>query len=195
MKKLIIASRNENKAQELKAIFSCLDYDILTLKEAGCVIDAQELGKTFKEIALSKAMQYYLAMGIPCISDDSGLCIDAFDGFPGIMSKRFAGANRSDENRNDIIIDTLHKHDLTQSPASYHAAMAYYSKDLHFVVEGVCQGVVKDKKSGSNGFSYDPIFWYKGRTFADMTEEEKNEVSHRGIASRLMIEKLKEINK
>ena len=193
MRKLIIASNNENKAQELKSIFSCLDFDILTLKEAGCIVDAQELGKDFKEIALSKAMQYYLAMNIPCISDDSGLCIDAFQGFPGIMSKRFAGNNKTDEDRNNIIIETLHRNGLTESKASYHSAMAYYSKDLHFVVEGVCNGIIKDQKSGSNGFSYDPIFWYGDRTFADMTEDEKNKVSHRGQAARLMIDQLKHV--
>lgn len=198
MKTLIAASNNANKIHEIKAILSDLDYIILSLKDAGIDIDPEENGSTFEENALIKARDASKYTMFDVIADDSGLEVDCMNGLPGVMSKRFAGENSSDKDNNLYLIEKLKTFNLKKFNARFICTIAYIdNKGNELIFKGTCDGEIITKAMGSNGFGYDPFFYipkYK-KTFAQLTDEEKNAISHRGNALRALKKYLEKGNK
>ena len=197
MIKVVLATRNKNKINELKAFFkelSSLDITVLSLDDIGYYGEIEENGTTFEENAISKA-SVPAKLGYIGIADDSGICVDALGGAPGIYSARFSGGN--DEDNNDLLLEKLKGE--TNREAKYVCAMACvfpdHSKD--FVVKGECYGKILHERCGDKGFGYDPLFYYEpyGKTFAEIELSKKNEVSHRGVAMRHFINELSKVLK
>lgn len=182
----ILASNNKGKIFEFK---SSLGIEIKTLEEAGVTEDIEEFGVTFEQNALIKAQA--IGKMFPdaiIISDDSGLEVRALDFAPGIYSKRYSGAKTNiDEENNKLLLDELS--DVSDRFARFRTVLCVYNQNLDICnfYNGVVEGEIAEELAGDNGFGYDPIFIYEGKSFASLTSIEKNKVSHRGNA----IKKLK----
>ncbi len=191
--KLLVATNNQGKLKEFNEILGELGIECVSLKDMGITVDVEETGTTFLENALLKAKEIYKIAGIPTISDDSGLMVDVLNGEPGVYSARYAG-EPSDDNKNmdKLLLNLKGKENRTAQFKSVIAAV--FSEEDILVSEGTCEGVIIDEKRGDNGFGYDPIFYVEtySKTFAEMTDEEKNSLSHRGNAIRALKEQLKE---
>ena len=194
--KLIFATSNKDKAREIAEILEGTPFVVTTMKEEGFDPDIVEDGKTFEENALIKARAVHaLAKGAYVMADDSGLCIDALDGAPGIYSARFCGENSTYPEKFAKIFEMLKDVPEEQRTAKFVCSIAVVRPDgSEFTVRGEICGVLHEKPMGDGGFGYDPIFYVPefGMTTAQMTKEQKNSISHRGKASRAMAEKLKE---
>lgn len=186
MKTIIFATQNQNKLNEVKAMLQ--DFKILGLKEMDYLDDIPETGTTFYENARLKVEFIYEKFGLDCFSDDSGLSIDALDGDPGVYSSRYAG-EPADTNKNieKVLAEMKGK---TNRQAHFITVIAMQWEGRLFYFEGKVFGTITEDKRGTNGFGYDPIFIPNGfnRTFAEMTREEKAEISHRGKAVQQLIE-------
>lgn len=181
--KLIIASNNKNKIYEIKKILGKKFDPILSQREAGIEHETEEDGKTFTENALKKAREIAEISGCAALADDSGICAHALDGAPGIYSARFSGGHGNDEDNNNLLIQKLS--DKEDKGAHYTAAIALvYPDGSSVTAEGHMYGRIIDTPRGDRGFGYDPIFVPDGeeRTVAEMSDEEKNEISHRARA-------------
>ena len=193
--KLILATSNKDKAREIAEILSDTPFVVTTMKEEGYDPDIVEDGKTFEENALIKARTVHaLAEGAYVMADDSGLCIDALDGAPGIYSARFCGENSTYPEKFAKIFEMLKDVPEDKRTAKFVCSIAVVRPDgSEFTVRGEICGVLHEKPMGDGGFGYDPIFYVPefGMTTAQMTKEQKNSISHRGKASRAMAEKLK----
>ena len=193
--KLILATSNKDKAREIAEILSDTPFVVTTMKEEGYDPDIVEDGKTFEENALIKARAVHaLAEGAYVMADDSGLCIDALDGAPGIYSARFCGENSTYPEKFAKIFEMLKDVPEEKRTAKFVCSIAVVRPDgSEFTVRGEVCGVLHEKPMGDGGFGYDPIFYVPefGMTTAQMTKEQKNSISHRGKASRAMAEKLK----
>ena len=193
--KVLLASNNAHKIKEIRAILGDF-FDIVSLREAGVESDPEETGKTFEENARIKAVAGMKASGMPCISDDSGLEVLALDCRPGVMSARYAGSHGDDAANNEKLLAELA--DKTDRSARYVCVICMAFPDgRELEARGECYGEILKEKRGSGGFGYDPLFYFPqfGKTFAEISAEEKNEVSHRNAALKAF-EKLweKEIN-
>lgn len=195
MIKVVLATRNKNKINELKAFFkqlSTLDITVLSLDDIGYYGEIEENGTTFEENALSKAM-VPAKLGYIGIADDSGICVDALGGAPGIYSARFSGGD--DEDNNDLLLRKLKGE--SNRDAKYVCAMACVFPDHSndFTVRGECFGKILTKRQGTGGFGYDPLFYFEpfGKTFAEVELSKKNTVSHRSVAMRSLIKKLTKV--
>ena len=189
--KLIIASNNKHKIYEIKKILGGKFDEILSLSEANIDHDTIEDGVTFMENALKKAREIAEISGCPTLADDSGICCDALDGAPGVYSARFAGTHGDDENNNRHLLAMLE--DKADKSAHYTCAMALcYPDGRKITAEGYMYGSITKDRRGERGFGYDPLFVPVGesRTVAEMTDEEKNAISHRGRALALLLERL-----
>ncbi len=195
MIKLVLASRNKKKIEELRKLLSTeLDKEVsvLSLDDIGYYNDIEEHGTTFEENAITKA-SVPAKLGFIGIADDSGLCVDALKGAPGVYSARYSGGD--DEDNNDLLLKELDGKDNRN--AKYVCTMACvfpdHSKD--FVVRGECYGKILTERHGDGGFGYDPLFYYEpfGKTFAEVELFKKNEVSHRAIAIKQFVKKLKQV--
>lgn len=185
MNKLLMATGNANKVKEMKEILLAagLEFEVLTPKDLGITSEPIEDGKTFAENAIIKAEYYHKLTGLPAVADDSGICIDFFDGAPGVYSARFLDSN--DYNyKNNYILQALG--DSNNRGAQYHCVIAYACDGETKTYEGVLEGQIALEAKGANGFGYDPIFYVPQcqKTTAQMTREEKNAISHRGQALR-----------
>lgn len=193
--KLILATSNKDKAREIAEILSDTPFVVTTMKEEGYNPDIVEDGKTFEENALIKARTVHaLAEGAYVMADDSGLCIDALDGAPGIYSARFCGEDSTYPEKFAKIFEMLKDVPEEKRTAKFVCSIAVVRPDgSEFTVRGEVCGVLHEKPMGDGGFGYDPIFYVPefGMTTAQMTKEQKNSISHRGKASRAMAEKLK----
>ena len=192
--KLIIASNNAHKIREIKKILSGKFDEILSLREAGVFHETVEDGTTFIENALKKAREISEITGAAALADDSGICAHALDGAPGIYSARYASSsccNASDEENNALLLANLRgKEDWS---AHYTSAIALvYPDGREVIAEGYMYGRLIDTPRGERGFGYDPIFVMDGetRTVAEMSDEEKNAVSHRAKALELLLSKI-----
>ncbi|MGQ9523409.1 MAG: XTP/dITP diphosphatase [Armatimonadota bacterium] len=184
MIEIVIATRNRGKLRELAQLLSDLPLKLLSADKAG-VPDIEETGRTFEENAVQKALTAARASGKPAIGEDSGLEVDALDGKPGVFSSRFAGPNATDEERNQLILTSLTGVPFPQRTARYHAVMALATPEgLVGVSHGICEGFIAEQPAGTNGFGYDPIFYYPpfGCTMGQASPEAKNRVSHRSRA-------------
>ena len=193
--KLILATSNKDKAKEIADILSDTPFVVTTMKEEGFNPDIVEDGKTFEENALIKARAVHdLAPYAYVMADDSGLCIDALDGAPGIYSARFCGEDSTYPEKFAKIFEMLKDVPEDQRTAKFVCSIAVVRPDgSEFTVRGEVCGVLHEKPMGDGGFGYDPIFYVPefGMTTAQMTKDQKNSISHRGKASRAMAEKLK----
>ncbi len=190
--KLIIASNNAHKLVEIKAILGDVFDEILSLKEAGIEHETIEDGNTFMENAEKKAREIAEISGCCALADDSGLCVDALDGAPGIFSARFSGVHGDDEANNRLLLKKLEG--VENRKAHYTCAMALYRPDGSKVTaEGYLYGEIGFEEIGENGFGYDPLFVLPElqKTTAQISPEEKNSISHRALALKELLSKLK----
>ena len=188
--KLLIASNNQHKIDEIKQILGNKFEQILSLSEAGIVCDPEENGKTFLDNALIKVRAVAKLTDMPVLGDDTGLCVDALNGAPGVHSARFAGDHDNAKNRAKLLYELQ---DETNRKAHFSTAVALLYPDGRLVTaEGRVDGEILHAEGGTNGFGYDSLFYCNeiGKTFAEATAEEKNAVSHRGRALQKLAEKL-----
>ncbi|MBQ2662430.1 MAG: XTP/dITP diphosphatase [Clostridia bacterium] len=193
--KLIIASNNAHKVTEIKAILSPFFNEIMTLKEAGINIDVEEDGTTFEENAVKKAVEILAAAPFAdaAISDDSGLMVDALNGAPGVYSARFAGEGHNDEANNKKLLEMLDDVQYENRTARFVSAVALARKDKPILTaHGSVEGIILRESRGENGFGYDPLFYYEplNKTFAELSADEKNSLSHRKNALSALYELL-----
>lgn len=193
--KLIIASNNKHKIKEIKEILGSEFEEIISQREAGISHDTVEDGTTFLENAMKKAREMAEISGCPSLADDSGICAHALGGEPGIYSARYsgiAGGHGDDEANNDLLLKNLA--DKADRSAHYTCAMVIcYPDGRSISAEGYLYGKIIEKRRGNGGFGYDPLFVPDGesRTVAEMTDEEKNKISHRGGALKAVLEKIR----
>lgn len=196
MKKLVFATGNAGKMKEIRMILKDCEYEILSMKEAGIRIDIEENGTTFEENALIKAKAVFECCNDVnvVLADDSGLEVDYLDKAPGVYSARFMGEDTSYHIKNQAIIDQLKDAKDEERTARFVCVIAgVFADGTTVTTKGTIEGVIGKEERGENGFGYDPIFFLpeKGCSTAELTDEEKNEISHRGKALRLMAEKLR----
>lgn len=185
--KFIIATNNAKKLVELERILNPLGIEAVSAKEAGVVLDeVDETGTTFSENAFIKANAAFEKTGMPAVADDSGICVDALDGRPGIFSARYSPEDCiTDEDRTAKILEELEGVPDEKRSAHYTCAICCILPDGRRIeVEEICEGKIGYEFIGDGGFGYDPIFVFGDRTFAQMTADEKDKVSHRGKALR-----------
>lgn len=197
MKKTIVfATGNQGKMREIRQILEGMDVEILSMKEAGISMDIVEDGTTFEENAVIKAKAVASATDYIVLADDSGLEIDYLNKEPGIYSARYMGEDTSYDIKNANLLERMEGVEDEKRTARFVCAIAAVLLDGEVLtVQGVIEGRVAYEPKGSNGFGFDPIFYLPeyGCTSAELSEEEKNAISHRGRALRAMREKLKEV--
>lgn len=186
MKKLIVASNNDHKIKEIKEMLSQFPFEVLSLKEANINIDVEETGTTFMENADIKASEIFkIAHGDMVLADDSGLSVEALNGAPGVFSARFAGSHGDTKANNEKLLHLLEGISDENRKAKFVCAMVLIINEDEIVkVQGESEGIITAEFRGEEGFGYDPLFFvpeYK-KTFAQMSSEEKNAISHRGRA-------------
>ena len=194
---IVIATRNRHKAMELQTLLHGAEYDAVRLDEIdpdGKIPEVEETGTTFKENALLKAHAIAKATGLPSVADDTGLEVDALEGAPGIFSARYAGENCTYEDNVKKLLRELSDVADDRRTARFKTVAVYAHKETELSAEGVVEGVITEKAEGVGGFGYDPVFSVLDmkKTYAQLADEEKNRVSHRGKAIRSLIEKLRE---
>lgn len=193
-KRIIIASNNKHKIDEIKDMLSDFPFEFVSLKEAGIDIDVEEDGKTFEENAFKKANEIMKLTGEAALADDSGLEVYALDGAPGIYSARFAGEHGNDKKNNDKLKELLKGVPEEKRGARFVSFIALVMPNGEKIAApGYIEGKIGYEEKGSNGFGYDPLFIVPelNRTFAELTSEEKNSISHRANALKNLREQLK----
>jgi len=192
--KLIIASNNKGKIKEYKEILGPLGFEILSQNEAGIFMEPEENGSSFAENSKIKAKAIFDAAGCAVLADDSGLVVDALDGEPGIYSARYEGIETA-EGRSARILEKLNNVPDEKRTARFICAICLLLQDGREIsVQGSCEGRIGYGFRGTNGFGYDPIFMFGDHSFAEISADEKNRVSHRAKALEMLIEKLKGID-
>ena len=188
---ILIATKNEGKLKEFKQIFTAKGIEVLSLKDVDEDVDVQENGLTFEENARLKAGSYAKTIGIPVLADDSGLEIDALNGRPGIFSARYAG-DHNDAANNAKVLTELGGVPDEKRTATFHTTVVVRKPDgTELVANGNLRGRILSVPRGDNGFGYDPLFYVeeKQKTLAQMTREEKNQISHRALAIQDLLTK------
>lgn len=189
MNKILLTTSNAHKVEEFKEMLEPFGYTITSLLDFDEEFDIEETGTTFEENALIKAKTMHDKLGIAVIADDSGLMVNALDGAPGIYSARFMGKDTSYDIKNQYIIDRCK--DAEDKGCQFVCAIAYVEENGEsHVFTGVVEGIVADHIEGEKGFGYDPIFYYPPyqTTLANVSEEQKNAVSHRGRALKQFVD-------
>jgi XTP/dITP diphosphohydrolase len=187
MRSLVLCSSNPGKIAEMRALLP-LQLRLLSLKEAGIQVDLPETGATLMENALQKAREAHHMCELPCLADDTGLEVDALQGAPGALSARFAGAQRDDAANMRLLLQRLEG--CINRTARFRTILALVDGDFERVFEGVVHGRISELPKGDGGFGYDAVFIPRGheRTFAEMTMQEKNGISHRRNAIRSFLQ-------
>ena len=189
--KVVLASKNAHKLQELQDILSAQGVEVILESAAGVDVAVEETGTTFEENSLLKARAVMEASGLPAIADDSGLMVDALNGAPGVYSARYGGPGLDDAGRYRLLLENMRG--VLDRKCRFVSAITLCMPSGDIVTaRGECPGTLAYAPQGENGFGYDPIFFVpeKKKTFAQLTAEEKNAISHRGRALRLFQEKL-----
>ena len=187
MPKLLLATKNRAKAQEYLLLLQGLSFELTNLAEQGIEIEVSETGDTLEQNATLKAQAYASLSNLLALADDSGLEVDALGGEPGALSARYAGANASDEDRVERLLKRLEGVPWEKRKARFKCVIAIASPGGKVeLCRGECQGIIALSPKGENGFGYDPVFYLpeRGKTMAELSMEEKNEISHRGVAAR-----------
>lgn len=184
--KIIFASNNKYKVQEIQNQVP-KSIQIVTLDEIGCTEDIAETGNTLEENAIIKANYITEKYGLPCFADDTGLEIDTLNGEPGVYSARYAGEDKDADKNMDLVLEKLSN--STNRKAQFKTVIALNINNEQHLFTGIVEGDIRNEKTGTNGFGYDPIFEPEnlGKTFAEMSLEEKNKLSHRGRAVEQLI--------
>lgn len=193
MQTFIIASNNKGKAAELDRILNPLGISAVTAKQAGVSLDdVEETGTTFAENAYIKAIAAFKKTGKPSVADDSGLMVDALNGEPGVYSARYAGEGANDSDRIEKLLKNLGGVPTEKRTAHFVSSICcVIDENTIITAEGTCDGIISEEPIGSGGFGYDPVFLTEsGRSFAQLTSEEKDRISHRGKALRELSKKL-----
>lgn len=195
--KFIMATNNAHKVIELSRILLPLGIDVVSAKDAGITLDdVEETGTTFAENAFLKANAAFIKTGMPAVADDSGLCVDALDGRPGIYSARYGGDGATDSEKNIKLLDELKNVCDKDRTAHFTSAICCILEDgTRIDVEGICKGKIAFEPHGNGGFGYDPIFMCGQKCYAELSGEEKDAISHRGIALRKLKAELEKILK
>ena len=193
---MLIATNNSGKVEEYRRLLGCLPVELTTPSNEGVTEEPEESGDTFEENALIKARFYSEATGLPALADDSGIEVDALNGEPGVRSARYGGLQGKDDDRNKLLLSNLSNVPWENRTACFVCVVAMVwpgAEDETF--QGTCQGYVAFEPSGQEGFGYDPLFYYPsfGKTFGQTDAEAKDSVSHRGIAARKAVQRLKEV--
>jgi len=188
--KLVFATNNKNKIKEVKALLGN-NIDILSLADINCTEEIEETETTIEGNAKLKADYITKKYGYDCFADDTGLEVDALNGEPGVMSARYAGENVTYEDNVQKMLGEMSG--KTIRTAQFRTVIALNLKDKQYLFDGLCKGEILEQKQGEGGFGYDPIFKPYGfdKSFAEMSIEEKGEISHRGLAVKKLIEFLK----
>ena len=190
--KLVLASQNQKKLKEMGEILSQLGVEVCLQSEAGVNVDVEETGTTFEENSLLKARAVMEASGLPAIADDSGLCVDALNGAPGVYSARYGGEGLDDVGRYQLLLRNLKGQPRGAKFVSV-ITCCFPNGDV-ITARGECPGTITFAPMGEGGFGYDPVFFIPGlkKTFAQLTAEAKNAISHRGNALEVFKVKLEE---
>jgi XTP/dITP diphosphohydrolase len=194
MEKLVIASNNPGKLREFEKMLAPLGIEVLTQAQLG-ISEAEEPHCTFVENALAKARHVSRESGLPALADDSGICVEALGGAPGVLSARYAGDNpKSDRRNNDKLLQDMQG--VTDRRAHYYCVLVlvrHADDPQPIIAEGEWWGEIAHEERGDGGFGYDPMFWLpvQGRMSAELTHDEKAQISHRAKALKLLLEKLK----
>ncbi len=179
MKKTIVAAtNNQGKLKEIREILK--DYEVVSLKDLNCEVEVEEDQDTFEGNSLKKAREISTLLKMPCIADDSGLCIEELNGFPGVLTARFLGENASQEERNQDLMKRLEGKENRKATAVTVMTYVDEEKGKKIVARGETQGYIAKEKRGENGFGFDEIFLLEnGKTLAELDSEEKNQISSR----------------
>ncbi len=195
LKKLVMATNNANKLREVREILSPLGIEVVSLKDVGVDVDPDENGSTFEENSKIKAQAVFDAIAdekginLAVIADDSGLCVDALGGAPGIHSARYAPKGQECAKLLDELNGVAHEN----RTARFVCGITLLEENgIANFFEGACEGIIDDEMRGTNGFGYDPVFLYGDKTLAEMSAEDKNKISHRAYALAKLYDFLKE---
>ena len=191
--KFVMATQNKKKLEEMTKVLSDLGIEVVSEAELGVKIEVEETGETFAENSMLKAKAVVEATGLPAIADDSGLCIDALNGGPGVYSARFGGEELTDKDRYMLVLEMMKGQ--TDRTAHFHTTITCAFPDGDTLqVDGDCPGTIAFAPMGDDGFGYNPIFFVpdKRKTFAQMDLAERSSISHRGKALRALKEVLAE---
>jgi len=194
MKKLVIASNNPGKLREFQHMLEPLGIEVVTQAQLG-ISEAEEPHVTFIENALAKARHVSRLSGLPALADDSGICVEALGGAPGVYSARYAGDSpKSDQANNDKLMQDMQG--MADRRAHYYCVLVlvrHADDPQPIIAEGEWHGEIARKEQGEGGFGYDPLFWLPelGKMSAELSRDEKHAISHRGKAMRVLLEKLR----
>jgi XTP/dITP diphosphohydrolase len=193
MKKLVIASNNPGKLREFQHMLSPLGIEVLTQAQLG-ISEAEEPHCTFVENALAKARHVSRESGLPALADDSGICVEALGGAPGVLSARYAGEPKSDRRNNDKLLQTMQG--MTDRRAHYYCVLVlvrHADDPQPIIAEGEWHGEIAQEERGDGGFGYDPMFWLpdQGRMSAELSHDEKAQLSHRAKALKALLQRLR----
>lgn len=193
MKKLVIASNNAGKLREFAHMLAPLGIEVVTQSQLG-ISEAEEPHCTFVENALAKARHVSRESGLPALADDSGICVNALNGMPGVLSARFSGLPKSDERNNRALLEAMKNH--TDRRAHYYCVLVLVNSagdPQPLIAEGEWHGEIAHAERGDGGFGYDPMFWLPalGKMSSELTHDEKHAISHRGKAMKVLLEKLR----
>ena len=195
MNKLVIASNNAGKLREFQHMLAPLGIEVLTQSQLG-ISEAEEPHCTFIENALAKARHVSRLSGLPALADDSGICVDALGGSPGVLSARYAGEPKSDRRNNDKLLQTLQG--VTDRRAHYYCVLVlvrHADDPQPLIAEGEWHGEIAQEERGEGGFGYDPMFWLPefGKMSAELSHDEKAQVSHRAKALKILLQRLRAV--
>ena len=189
--KFVLATHNPNKVREMSAILGQFSVEVVSPKELGITVEVEETGTTFAENAMLKARAICELAKLPAIADDSGLCVDALNGGPGVYSARYGGEELDDRGRYTLLLENMRGQTSRAAHFTCSIACVFPNGDT-ITAEGQAPGTIAFAPMGEGGFGYDPVFFVpdKAKTFAQLTQEEKAEISHRGKALREFTKKL-----
>ena len=189
--KYVLATHNPGKLKEMGAILARFGVEVVSPKDLGLTVDVEETGTTFAENAMLKARAICAAAQLPAIADDSGLCVDALNGGPGVYSARYGGEGLDDRGRYMLLLNNMRGQTTRAAHFACAIACAFPNGDT-LTAEGRCDGTIAFAPMGEGGFGYDPVFFVpeKAKTFGQLTAEEKSAISHRGRALESFVGKL-----
>ncbi len=191
--KILIATHNKHKLNEMSRILAPMGYEVVTDSDIGIVLsEVEENGETFLDNARIKSRSGCKESGLPCIADDSGLCVDALGGEPGVFSARYGGEHGDDDANNKKLLAMLQNVPDEKRTAHFECTICVSFPDgKEITAKGICEGRIGHEKRGDNGFGYDPLFMVGDRSFAELSAEEKDAISHRGNALKALGDKFK----
>ena len=189
--KFVLATHNPGKLKEMGAILAQFGVEVVSPRDLGLTVDVEETGTTFAENAMLKAKAICAAAKLPALADDSGLCVDALNGGPGVYSARYGGEGLDDKGRYMLLLNSLRGQSTRTAHFTCAIACAFPNGDT-LTAEGRCDGTIAYAPMGEGGFGYDPVFFVPElkKTFGQLTAEEKSAISHRGRALAVFVEKL-----